>query len=77
MLRYTLVAHKDPLKPDEKCCVVYSMKCDTCDGEYLGETGRPLSTRIKGHKSPVFNKDMKSALEEHVLKKIGHKFEFV
>ena len=31
---------------------------------------------MKEHKSSVLNKNMKSALEEHVLKKIRHKFDF-
>ena len=43
MLWQAFVAPKDLLKSDEKCGVVYSVKCDTCDEEYLGEMGRPLS----------------------------------
>ena len=39
-LSQALIVPTDVLKPDKKCGVVYSMECDTCDGEYVGETGR-------------------------------------
>ena len=71
-LRQVLVTLRDLLKPDEKCGAVYSVKCDTCDEEYLGEIGRLLSTKMKEHKSFVLNKKMKSAIGEQVPKKPGH-----
>ena len=55
---------------------MYSVECDTCDEEHVGETERTLNTRMKEHKSSVLNKNMKSALGEHELKKIGYKFDF-
>ena len=46
------------LKNIIKCGVVYSLKCDTYDEEYVGKTGRLLSMRMKGHKSSILNKNM-------------------
>ena len=43
---------------------------------YVGDTGKPLSMRMKEPKSSVLNKNMKSALGKHLLKKTGHKFDF-
>ena len=75
MLQRALVAHKDLLKLDDKVGVVYSMKCNTCDEEYAGETGRKMSTRMKEHKSSVLRNNMKSTLGKLILKNIGHKCE--
>ena len=66
-----LRTHSNQMK---KCGLVYSVKSETCNVEHVGETGRLLSTRMKEHKSSVLNKNMKSAMEEHVLKKPGYKF---
>ena len=52
-LKQALVKPKDPLTQEERCAVVYSVNCDTCDSEYVGETIRPLATRIKEHKDSV------------------------
>ena len=62
-LRQALVTPRDLLKPDKKCGM-YSMKCDTCDEKYVGETGRPLSMRLKEHKPSVLNKTMTSEMGE-------------
>ena len=72
MLRQALIAPKDPLKPNERCGVVNSVKGDTCDEEYVGETGRPLSTRMKEHQCSIRTL---SQLWRSVLKIIGHKFD--
>ena len=66
MLRQVLLVAP---KPDEKCGVVYNVKCDTCDEEYVGETGRQLSMNMKEDKSSVLYKDLKSAMGEHILKR--------
>jgi hypothetical protein len=66
-LRQALVAPKDKLLTDEKQGVVYSVKCEVCDKEYIGETERPLSTRMKEHKTSVLKGNDKSALGTHYL----------
>lgn len=75
-LRQALVAPKDPLTKDEKCGVVYSLKCETCDSEYVGETIRPLSTRMKEHRDSVAKRNTKSALGEHIINNPGHNINF-
>ena len=56
--------------------MVYSSRCGTCEAEYVGETIRPLATRIKEHKDSVMKKNTKSALGEHVINNPGHDIEF-
>ena len=46
----------------KKCGVVYSVKCGTCDKEYIGETARALGTRLKEHTD---GKHQSSAITEH------------
>ena len=52
-IRQALVALKDKLQTDEKQGVVYSVKCALCEEEYVRETHRPLSTRLKEHRASV------------------------
>ena len=53
MLNEDLVSPKDLLTQDGKCGVIYSVKCGTCNGEYVGETARPSSVRMKEHRDSV------------------------
>lgn len=65
-LRKHLVHPKDKTAPMEKCNIVYSVPFS--DGNmYIGETSRPLETRIKEHKEAVRRLDtQKSAIAQHV-----------
>ena len=65
-----------PLTPAEQCGVVYTVNCETCGEEYVGETIRPLETWLKEHKDSVTKQNTKSALGEHVLNNPGHTFNF-
>ena len=49
-LRRMLVSPKDKTEPREG---VYTINCQNCDGVYIGETKRSLSTRVKEHKDEV------------------------
>ena len=47
--------------------VVYSMKCGTCDNEYVGETHRTLGLRKKEQCDTIrMGKVERSAMVEHV-----------
>ena len=47
--------------------VVYSVKCGTCGGEYIGETQRALEVRKKEHCDAIrLGRTEKSAIAEHV-----------
>ena len=65
-LRRHLVHPKDPTPSDKKCNIIYSIPCsDGCT--YIGETNRPLETRLKEHKEAWKKMDtQKSAIADHV-----------
>ena len=45
---------------------VYSVQCQTCDAEYVGETKRAVAVRKKEHKDAVrLGRTLKSAIAEH------------
>ena len=37
---------KDRIPDDDKSSIVYKVNCCDCDASYIGETGRPLETRM-------------------------------
>ena len=45
----SLYCAKDPLPKQCATHAVYSVKCKTCNAEYVGETKRALSARKKEH----------------------------
>ena len=67
-LRQALVARNDVLSSDDKQGVIYSVICQGCDGEYVGETERKLSTRMKEHRTSVSKGNEKSSLSTHNLR---------
>ena len=48
-LRRLLVSPKDKEDTLEKAGVVYEVKCKDCEARYIGETERPLKTRMQEH----------------------------
>ncbi|XP_067656407.1 uncharacterized protein [Haliotis asinina] len=56
--------------PNPRGCV-YQILCD-CGDTYIGETLRPLNTRLKEHQASVNKLDLKSAVSEHISKKHDH-----
>ena len=70
-LRQALVAPKDKLSSDEKQEVIYLVRCQGCNGEYVRETERKLSTRMREHKASVSKGTEKSSLSTHNLR-TGH-----
>ena len=48
--------------------VVYQIPCAQCDEVYVGETGRPLKTRITEHKRAVSTGDVRNANAVHCMK---------
>ena len=43
----------DKISDEEKTEVVYKIPCKNCERVYVGETGRPLGTRVKEHRKEV------------------------
>ena len=59
---------KDRLPKDTQTHCIFSLKCGTCEDEYVGETLRAIGVRAKEHRDAVLTGDhKKSALAEHVL----------
>ena len=66
---------KDPV-PLGKCSgLVYSVPCNDCEGNYVGETGQLLEKRVAQHKNDIKNKRKSAALCKHATE-LGHSFDF-
>ena len=70
--REKLVKPKDKLPPAETTGVIYFEPCAgangvPCDGRYVGETGRTLTSRVEEHFSTAtrFGGEFKSAILQH------------
>ena len=65
-LKGILVKPKDKLQTEKQCNIIYEIPCT--DGKsYIGETCRPLKTRLHEHKEAIRKLDIqKSALAEHI-----------
>jgi uncharacterized protein (UPF0335 family) len=46
--------------------VVYAVGCGTCGEQYIGETGKMISQRIKQHKRDVANKKIENGIFNHM-----------
>ena len=58
---------KDVLGELKQSGVVYSIPCEDCDVEYIGETGRTFGTQQDEHERAVrLKKNGNSALAKHV-----------
>jgi len=55
----------------ERSMVVYSLRCETCQAQYIGMTERILSHRLQEHE-----KLKSSACKQHVMKNPGHRFNY-
>ena len=54
---------------------IYQVPCFDCEKVYIGESARPLKTRIREHKNDIKKGDTKNAIFNHVnLKKHRPKF---
>ena len=62
-----LYAVKDKLPEECTTYAIYSIRCKTCDVEYVGETLRQVGARKKEHTDAVrLGHDKKSAIAEYV-----------
>ena len=41
-------------KPFQRTDAIYSIPCNDCDNEYIGQTKRQFGTRLKEHQKAVF-----------------------
>ncbi|XP_076065038.1 uncharacterized protein LOC143039071 [Oratosquilla oratoria] len=61
-LHHNLTRVKDTEVPTQQAGEVYRIGCLDCDGDYIGETQKKLTTRIEEHKRAVRRNDAASAL---------------
>ena len=67
-IKDVLPKQKDKLDSNLRRGAVYKIPCKNCDGVYIGETGRNVTTRIKEHKRDLNPHNM-AKLDEKELKK--------
>ena len=53
-LGYTFVKPKDPVTKEQRTDAIYSIPCNDCDNEYIGQTKRQFGKRLKEHQKVVF-----------------------
>ena len=57
---------KDPVTKEQRTDAIYSIPCNDCDNEYIGQTKRQFGTRLKEHQKVVFFCEKEnSALSKH------------
>ena len=68
-----LFPHKDRIENVKmKSKVVYHLKCQDCDANYIGKTERILTHRLNEHS----HLDKNSAIHQHLAENKTHKFDF-
>ena len=68
-IRQQLIHVKDKTEKLKKCGVVYYLKCEQCENDYIGEAGRSLDIRLKEHIAKT-----NSVIYEHCIH-TGHKID--
>lgn len=66
-LKHLLVNNKIDKTPPNQKSGVYQIKCNDCNFEYIGQTGRTFKARINEHLRPTKNNPQSSNIAEHIL----------
>ena len=70
-LRHLLTNVKDKDDPKDRQGTVYRIRCNDCNGTYIGETGRTLTTRLGEHQAATDKEDLTNNIAQH-HRKTGH-----
>ena len=70
-LRHLLTNVKDKDDPKDRQGTVYRIRCNDCNGTYIRETGRTLTTRLREHQTATDKEDLTNNIAQH-HRKIGH-----
>ena len=62
---------KDKDDPKDRQGTVYRIRCNDCNGTYIGETGRTLTTRPGEHQTATDKEDLTNNIAQH-HRKTGH-----
>ncbi|BHF79925.1 hypothetical protein SprV_0702304900 [Sparganum proliferum] len=74
-IRHLVMRPNAPLPPGETTNVIYRIQCNSCEANYIGETGKRLQTRVGEHMRAVRRMDPLSLEAEHCADS-GHTFAF-
>lgn len=72
---------KDKIEKMHKSGVIYSVQCNKCDKQYIGQTGQTLKTRMKQHENDYKNRNKRkknkqtTGAVQHALE-TNHTFDF-
>ena len=53
-LGHIFAKHKDPATKEQQADAIYSILCNDCDNEYIGQTKRQFFTLLKEHQKTGF-----------------------
>ena len=68
-----LFPFKDRIRSNlQQSNVIYRIKCQTCNADYIGKTVRILQYRVNEHKNPKLN----SAIQKHLEENKDHIIDF-
>ena len=70
-MRHLLTNVKDKDDPKDRQGTVYRLRCNDCNGTYIGETGRTLTTRLGEHQTATDKEDLTNNIAQH-HRKTGH-----
>ena len=70
-LRHLLSNVKDKDDPKDRQGTVYRIRCNDCNGTYIGETGRKLTKRLEEHQTATDKEDLTNNIAQH-HRKTGH-----
>ena len=70
-LRHLLTHVKDKDDPKDRQGTVYRIRCNDCNGTYIGETGRTLTMRLGEHQTATDKEDLTNNIAQH-HRKTGH-----
>ena len=71
ILRHLLTNVKDKDDPKDRQGTVYRIRCNDCNGTYIGETGRTLTTRFGKHQTATDKEDFTNNIAQY-HRKTGH-----
>ena len=70
-MQHLLTNVKDKDDPKDRQGTVNRIRCNDCNGTYIGETGRTLTTRLGEHQTATDKEDLPNNIAQH-HRKTGH-----
>ena len=74
-LKSKLSHPKDKIPDQDRNEIIYQIKFESCDAQFILETGKELNKRLTEHKNAVRRKDRPSKIYNHISN-TQHEFDF-